>query len=100
MTAMQIIILATALTFAYVLVRFIHVMVFVDRGTRRFAEGSLVFTIAAPALVFLRPLAQELPQRDLQVLLLGSALWVTLALAFWAFAARRVATGSPGLQHQ
>lgn len=99
MTAMQIIILATALTFGYVLVRFIHVMAFVDRGTRRFAEGSLVFTMAAPALVFLRPVAQAMPERDLEVLVLGSALWVTLALAFWAFAARRMATDGPRLQH-
>lgn len=88
MSSTQTIILATLLTFAYVLTRFISVMLHLDRATRRFAEGSLVYTVTAP--LALLGAAQAIPREDFEVLAVGSVLWVIAALAFWAFAARRI----------
>jgi hypothetical protein len=95
MQSTLVIVLVALITFAYVLVRFFNAVRFIDRYERRRTGGGLAIGLVAPPLVAL-PIAQPgLADQDLRLLIIGSALWVTIAMAFAAFAVSRAQWTKP-----
>jgi hypothetical protein len=83
---------AGGLLFAYVLLRFATTIMHAGKKRRHLAQNGLILLVAAPILLFV-PSPIDIPNADLRTLLFGSALWVTLAMAFAAFALSRAKNG-------
>lgn len=82
---------AAALLFTYVLLRLATTVTHAGKNGWRLAENGLIFAIAVPTLLFVP--AIKIPSADVRTLLFGSMLWVTLAMAFAAFACSRFKSG-------
>jgi hypothetical protein len=88
MTVYQGLMAAATVVFGYVLLRFVSTLIRVDCGTeRRYAGAGLLFAVAIPALATVQ--VSAIPTADLPLYALGSLFWVTLALAFSAYAVSR-----------
>jgi hypothetical protein len=85
MQSPTLIVAVAALTFGYVLLRFTRAMRAAGIRDRRLGQGGLVFALGVPLLLVV-PRTPDIPNDDLQAILLGSALWVTIAMAFAAYA--------------
>ena len=85
-----------AVLFFYVLLRLAASLRVAARAHRRVAEGGIVFALGVPLALFVVPVLREIPARDLRAFVIGSALWVTLAMAFAAFALSRVPDSARG----
>jgi hypothetical protein len=89
MRSTLVIVLVALITFAYVLVRFLNAVRFVDRFERRRANGALAIGVVAPPFVAFPVARADISGQDLRTIVLGAALWVTIAMAFAAFAVSR-----------
>lgn len=89
MTAYQALLTAATVVFGYVLLRFVVTLLRVRcREDRRFAGAGIVFAVAVPILGTMQS-GSLVTDEDLPLYALGSVIWVTLALAFSAYAVSR-----------
>ena len=80
--------LAITTVFGYVLLRFAAAVVTTDKRRRRHAGAGVGFASVAPVITGFS-LGAGIAESDLPLFALGTIIWVTLALAFSAFAISR-----------
>jgi hypothetical protein len=81
--------LVTVLTLAYLIVRFSQMVMFADRIDRRLAAFAALVALVVPTVAG-AALPGQLADRDMSWLVIGAALWVSLALSLGAFASSRM----------
>ena len=81
-----------AVLFFFVLIRFSAAFRHGTRANRSLAGGGIALAVAPPVIGFAGAPLMNFPADDYQALMYGAALWVSLALAFAAFAISRART--------
>ena len=90
MVSTQLLFGAAGVALLYVVIRLVAVILSPRRRRGMAAYGGIVVTIAAPIAAFTVPRDFGMPAEDQRLFMVGSALWLTLAMAFAAFALSRM----------
>ena len=90
MDSTQLLFGAASVALLYVVIRLVAAILSPRRRRGMTAYGGILVTIAAPIAAFTVPRDLGMPAEDERLFMVGSALWLTLAMAFAAFALSRL----------